>query len=313
MHSQSNIVRIVASAALFALGAASSLPALSPTLVAGAFAESVPKDAPEFGIGGSLGYRFTVGDDGYALINAAAYLTRLRSAAESGEVPLDYSRAELITSLPAGRNRVEFSGSAGASVLGAADEELYFDPAWELRYSFERGRRKLRPYIAYAGAFRYEESGTGGYFSSGAKAGFEYSPKVETRWDFQTGAYLEQYEDRQDLLLGSSLSLDLLPGLFWEVLLEPSVSWRSSDTSAESAIGAKLPAALRWTPAIEWSFQLEGSAGQIYYPETEESTFTGLASLRIDRTIRESFFLYLEGGGGSNIDPYLRAGIDVSF
>jgi hypothetical protein len=277
------------------------------------FAESVPKEAPEFGIGGSLGYRFPVGDDGYALINAATYLTELRSAAESGEVPFDYSRVELITSLPAGRNRVEISGSAGASLLGAAEEELYFDPDWEVRYSFERGRRKVRPYIAYAGAFRYEESGTGGYFSSGAKAGFVYSPEVEIRWDLQTGAYLEQYEDRQDLLLDASLSLDLLPGLFREILLEPSVSWRSSDSSAESAIGAKLPAALRWTPVKEWSFQLDGSARQVYYPEAEESTFTGLASLRIDRTIRDSFFLYLEGGGGNNIDPYLRAGIDVSF
>jgi hypothetical protein len=312
MHSHRIIVK-TAAAVLLALAAVSSLPALSPTLVAGVFAESVPKEAPEFGIGGSLGYRFPVGDDGYALINAATYLTELRSAAESGEVPFDYSRAELITSLPAGRNRVEISGSAGASLLGAAEEELYFDPDWEVRYSFERGRRKVRPYIAYAGAFRYEESGTGGYFSSGAKAGFVYSPEVEIRWDLQTGAYLEQYEDRQDLLLDASLSLDLLPGLFREILLEPSVSWRSSDSSAESAIGAKLPAALRWTPVKEWSFQLDGSAGQVYYPEAEESTFTGLASLRIDRTIRDSFFLYLEGGGGNNIDPYLRAGIDVSF
>jgi hypothetical protein len=312
MHSHRIIVK-TAAAVLLALAAVSSLPALSPTLVAGVFMESVPKEAPDFGMSGSLGYRFPVGDDGYALINAATYLTGLRSAAENGGVPLDYSRVELTTSIPAGRNRVELSGSAGASLLGAADEELYFDPAWEFRYSFERGRRKVRPYIAYAGAYRYEENGTGGYFSSGAKAGFVYSPEVELRWDLQTGAYLEHYTDRQDLLLDISLSLDLLPGLFWEILLEPSVSWRSSDSSAESAIGAKLPAALRWTPVREWSFQLDGSAGQLYYPETEESTFTGLASLRIDRTIRDSFFFYLEGGGGNNIDPYLRAGIDVSF
>ncbi len=320
-HRHSIIDRIVPAAALLALTVLSPLSALSPTLVAGAFVESIPNEAPEFGLGGSLGYRFPVGEDGYTLIDAASYLTGLRSAAVSGGVPYDYSYLGVSTSLPAGNNRIELTGSAEASLLGAAEEVLYLFPAWELSYRFERGRRKIRPYLAYAGSFRYEESGTGGYFASGARTGFEYSPKIEIRLDLETGAYLEYYtdqegddgNDRQDLLLNTKLSLDLLPALFWEILLEPSISWRSSSASAESTIGAKLPGTLRWSPGREYSFQLDASVSQVYHQETAIINVTGQASLRIDKTIQESFFLYLEGGGGNSIDPYLRAGIDISF
>lgn len=311
----------IVAAALFAVAPVAILPALSPTLVAGAYAETMPGDAPEYGLLGSLGFRFPVGEEGYTLFSAYSTLTGLRSAAESGTPPYDYSRVELTASLPAGNDRVDITGAAGAALLGAAEEERYIDPAWELRWRFERGRRKVRPFLAYAGSYRYEENGTGGYLSSGAKAGFVYSPEVEARWEFQAGGHIQSFPDqtgddgeaRQDLLLETSLSADLLPGLFWEMILEPSVGWRSSSSSAESAITAKLPLSLRWSPAREWSFQLDGSAGLTFRTEDSGTDTAVQASFRIDRTVTDSFFLYLEGGGGGDIDPWLRAGIDVSF
>jgi hypothetical protein len=315
-----------------------SLPAASPTLIVGTFIDTGAykvegtegRQEIDFGLSGNMGYRFSLGNRGYTVLNGGVLLSGIRAAAESGGKPFDSEYLDLKMMLPAGDNSVEFDSSVEASLLGGAAGGTGVAPSWELRYRFERGRRKVRPYIGYIGDYRYRETGDSGRYSSGAAAGFDYSPLIEKAWALEVKGLWERYGEqqntdgdvREDLLITLAGKGDFIPALFWNFSVSPSFTYRTSTMEGKAALEMEVPASVGWTPLRWWSFQLDAAARPVHYLESGETDASWRGSLRIDRSFEGGLFFYLEGGGSGTVSEaamreswewFVRLGVDISF
>ena len=319
---------------VFSIGSAY---AYTPTMVLGLVVEelifpgnSTTDYLTNIQLNGLFGWSTKLESGGYFALNSSAELNSyLYSPAEFS----DTENLELEATFPLGPNRLDMKAGLGASLLGTS---AYARPDWQLKYSLERGRRKLRPYVAYEGYYLYQYAGSEDALYQGAEAGFAYRPSIrlgyqaslEGGWEswleyplYNSTGSLTQ-EKRGDLLVMAKGQLDGLIGYFlsWQLDSNAGLRWSNVNRYLENLSYLEVNSAsnwfiygggsLKWSPNRKVDLQVGTFVRPEFYLEREALTEGGALSgevlrvistglnARIDWTLNDR--MYLVGTGSSS-------------
>lgn len=282
---------------------------------------------------GRAGWRSSLAGGGYLAAQVQAqvysYLVRTR------EID-DRELAWIELALPSGRNRVKITTGLDASLGGFGDEPGYLSPDWELRYVFQRGRRKVEPYLAYRGSFFYQPDTNEDVFAQGGAVGLTYSPSIRHGYELAAGGRWEtwyQYdildvagtptgETRQDYLLYVKAGTDGLLGYFADWQVDAQLRYRLSDANryldsislldedSETRTAVALEGGVGWSPTRKVNLELGAYGEYTWYRGREALDATGSPAgeklrvvsaggdVRVDWTSDDHWYLVLGGSGG---------------
>jgi len=291
-------VCLLAGVILVAAAATAAAESYPPTITFGAMAEgllypSVGRTDSVLGLqaNGLLGWRSPLGSSGgYLALSADADVTGYFFA---NPAFADSENLDLLFSLPAGTNRLEINTGLSASALGTLSESPYVQPDWELEYRLERGRREVRPYLAYKGRYRYEPLAAADVLYQGAELGFLHRPSIrlgyqlglEGGWelwpeyDIVDGAGSPTADKRQDMLVALNGEVEGLAGYFltWNAAAKTGLRLSNGNRyladaltvqgNSESAWLLQAEAGFGWSPHRRLDLQVLGFGRGDFYME----------------------------------------------
>ena len=324
--------------------------AYPPTVAVGLFAENLLYPAAGtagsvFGVHatGLLGWRGPLGaTGGYVSLSADGDL-----ACHFYGNPLfsDTENLDLLVSLPLGGNRLEIATGLSASLLGTLDTSPFVQPDWRLLYRLERGRRKVRPYVAYEGRYRHEPLAEEDVLYQGAELGILHRPSIRLGYQVGLKGGWELWPDqilvdaggdplgqrREDALILLDGRLEGLAGYFltWNlgakggIRLSNANRWLEGgqfEADSESAWVLHGEGALSWSPHRRLNLQAGVFARSDVYFErnalTESDDLSGVAlkvlstgvTGRLDWTLDDRLYFVASGDGGWRLsnDPNER-------
>jgi hypothetical protein len=313
--------------------------AYAPTVVLGLFAEEIV-----FSETSAVVYLTNIqlnGLFGWRIRKDSGITFSLNSRAEINGFLYDdlgFSDAEILemkVSFPAGSGQLDIISSLDASLLGVFTESAYLHPDWHIKYLFDRGSRKLNPYLAYKGYYLYSQSDTDDGLYQGGEVGFAYRPSIrrayevslEGGWEgwpdypmFDSDGSLTK-ENRKDLLTTVNGSMEGLLGYFlnWELSGSVGIRWSTAnrylsslsflEENSENNVFLSEEGELKWSPHRRLDLQIGIYSQQTLYlgrqalteigalsGETLKVLTSGL-SLRIDWTLNDRFYLVGSGTG----------------
>lgn len=287
------------------LGSAYAYP---PTATVGVFAEQLifPADGTagyltNLQLNGLFGWRRPLGSGSYLAFNADA---ELNSYLYSSPVFSDSEDLELEISFPVGSNRLDLDTGLGASLLGTIASPAFLRPDWQIKYRLERGRRKLRPYVAYEGYYLYQPNSNEDALYQGAEIGFVYRPSIrlgyqaslEGGWEgwneyflFDSGGNPTQ-DRRSDQLIRVNGEIEGLIGYFlsWKLGGHTGLRWSNAnryledlplvEENSESNWFIYEEGSLSWSPHRQVDLQVGIFGHQELYLERDALTAGGALS-----------------------------------
>jgi len=312
----------------------------SPTVVLGAYGTGIvfseggseADTTGSIGFCGVLGWRKPFTSGGYLAVNSSFDLTGyLVGIQEIYDEEMGY----LELSLPSGGNRLKIGAGFSSSISGTGSLPTYFRPDWKAEYHFNRGRRKVQPFIAYLGYLLIQPDYNEDVFFQGGEAGFSFQPSIrygyevsfrggwESWYEFplydEDGCTLEQ--KRQDYIISLSGNADGLIGYFIDWYIDGKVALRFSnanrylevpsklDENSETRISVILEGGMGWSPTRHLNIQIGPYTARDFYIDREAvdddgslmgenlNVLTIGSSFRVDWTADDRFYVVVRGSG----------------
>ncbi|MBN1523031.1 MAG: hypothetical protein JW904_01000 [Spirochaetales bacterium] len=189
-----------------------------------------------------LSMRSLLGDIGYFSLLAGGNAGFLFDSAT-------YFLDEEVVSCEAGFNigdsRIVLQGGIESSLQGTLVDNPFFEPNWQLKYTFSTKRDELQPYVSAAGNWRMHSADNEDVFFLGAETGFQYSPDALTEYTLRLGGGWENWyeyylynfgggysiQTRQDFVGAASAKISSLFDFFLQWELECEALLRISDAN----------------------------------------------------------------------------------
>jgi hypothetical protein len=312
---------------LLSLIASSSLYALPPSFFAGVYTDyridslnQATGGAFDLGLYGFFSHRALLDNGGYISTKASGTLSGLLS----NDTLSDVESAQVMLVLPLADNQFEFTTAVDSSIIGSDTSGTEMKVMWQTLYRFQRGRRMMNPYFAYAGSYLYQSIGTEDRVYHGGRIGLVYSPKIEITYAASLDVGMEHWLDglRDDLLVDAQLEMRGLAGYFLTWRTAVGVRYLSSTDASVGGLSGALSGELGWNPTRKINLTFGLNVNQQYLTDDQSlDTYAG-SVVRLDYNPVDSLYVYVENTFGlehlfaatpvSKVE-FIKFGLDFSF
>lgn len=312
---------------LLGLTGSTLLYSLSPSFYIGAFTDYRIDNGNEavggtidLGLYGFFSHRAFLTNGGYVSSKASGTLSGLLS----NETLTDMESAQMLLVLPLVANQLEFTAAIDSSIIGSDSSGTELKPQWQALYRFQRGRRKVNPYLAYNGYYLYQSLGTEDQVFHGGTVGFVYSPKIELTYAASAAVGIQQWSSgaRKHLLADARLQMNALVGYFVTVSTAVDFRYTSSSDPTMSALSAVVSGELGWSPSRKIHLTVNVNAGQQYLLNSQTPATAVGTVVRLEYKPMDNIFVYVENSFGLenlfSADPLsyreiVKLGFDYSY